>query len=423
MPSSDYMKLTGIGFALPDIKKFGICNSKKRFWEIIKNGECVLSKTPEYQNYDIGVAGKIHNWQRDELNISEKYIEKYSKATLLGILATKKALEDAEYSSKELSNARTLLVVASTMLTLETVNKQFTTLFNHSKSKVGFDFFIQGTPGSIACGISKVLELDCPVLTLTGSCASTLNAIQLASEKLLLNYVDKVIIVGVDDSNDPLYFSSVSYQMKTKKTIAAITDNPLDVRPHDMNTKGNACGQGAIAIIMEREDSKNNCSENTQVFRLHYSNSRRNGHGMFDCGNPDNFGKSVKEVLKDAKIGLGEVGFINDFAEGADFIEEFFIQALNYIRKENEYDGEIYLTNQEAAFGHIGGIAGILKLVCNLMMMNEGIITPSINCEKKFASLCATPIIKKYIEKKSKYSMLMSCGAGGDCSIMLIEDK
>ena len=423
MAISDYVKVTGMGFALPDIKKHGICNTKKRFWEIVKKGECVLSKTPEYQKYDIGVAGKIHEWKKEEFNISKKHIAKYSNATLLGIMAVQKALEDANYKIEDVSNTRTLLVVTSSMLTLETLNKQYSKLLSDGKDNIGFDFFIQGTPGSIACGISKVLEINCPIISLTGSCIVAPHAIQLACEKLKLNIVDRVIVVGIDDSNEQLYFSSATYRMKTGKTIAAITDDPFDIRPHDAETKGNACGQGAVAVILERENSPHICSDGTSVFRLHYSNSRKNGHSMFDCGKPDNFGESVKRLLNDARISFDEIGFINDFAEGADFIEEFFIEALNCIRKENDYDGIIYLTNQEAAFGHIGGITGLIKFVSNLMMMSEGIIAPSINCETVHKDLCAMPIIKKYIEANCKYSMMMNCGAGGDCSIMLIETK
>ena len=416
-----YVKVTGLGFQLPDTCEYGVCDSKERFWEIIKNGESVISNTPEYEKYDIKLSGKIHEWKLDELNIAEKHIGKYSTATLMGSLALKYAMQDAGYSSDDLSNDRTLLIVSSTMLTLENLDKQLNRMYEHGIAAVGFDFFIQGTPGSIGCGISKVLALDCPVLTFTGSCAITPTAIQVAYEKLQLDIADKVIVIGVDDANDPLYFSSVTHRMKNGQTIASLEKDKSCIRPHDKRASGNACGQGAIAIILEKETSTHECAYNTSPFVLYYSNSRKNGKSMFDCGEPTNFALSIKKVLEEANIKFDEVGFINDFSEGAGFIEDFFVDVIERTRRLLNYEGEILVTNQEASFGHIGGVAGLIKLLSNLMMMNKGIVAPCVNCEEVPIELNALPVTNMYINKPSNYSMMMSCGAGGDCSISLLK--
>lgn len=423
MQEKIFLKITGMGFYLPDKEENGVCDTKERFWQIVKNGECVLSRTPEYKQYGIGVAGKIHNWKYEELNIKEKHLKKYSTATIMGSLALKRAMEDAQYTNQDLSNDRTMLIVSSAMLTLENVGKQYKALYEDGPESVGFDFFIQGTPGSIACGISKVLELNCPITTLCGSCIITPHALQTAYEKLQLGIIDKAIVVGIDDQNEPLYFSSVTHHMKIGQTIASLSDNPLDIAPHDKKTRGNSCGQGAIAVILERESSTHKCSQNTDPFRLFYGNSRKNGHSMFDCGEPDNFATSIRRVLEEAEITIEQLGFINDFTEGADFIEDFFIDAVNRMRQLLQYNGALRLTNQEASFGHVGGITGLVKLVSNLMMMHYGIITPCVNCKEPNEALNASPVIGSSIESRTRYSLMMSCGAGGDCAITLIEKK
>lgn len=421
MAESQNVKMTGLGFVLPDTAENGICDTKERFWEIVRNGECVLSETPEYRAYDVGIAGKIHQWDIENLGILQKHLDKYSKPTLMSIMALKKAMEDAGYSRKDLSNDKTLLILSSAMLTLEAVGRQYETLRKEGSDKVRFDFFIQGTPGSIATGVSKVLELDCPVLTLTGSCVTTAQAIQIACEKLSTGIAEKVILIGVDDTLDPLYFSSVTHRMKNGESIAAITDDPEDIRPHDVRAMGNAPGQGAIAVILEKEESGQPCSQGTCPIKLYYRNSRKNGHSLFDCGPPDNFADSMEKVLGEAGITLDGIGFINDFTEGTGFISEFFADVLNMVGEKFNSDRKIYLTNQEAAFGHIAGIAGLIKLVGNVMMMKQGIIAPCINCEQPDERIKGIPVVGCEKEMETDYSMIIGCGAGGDCSITVVK--
>lgn len=411
--------ITGLGFELPD--KEGVCDSIERFWHIVKNGESQLSVTSLYKECNVKVVGEIKHLDVSCFKLPPKFEKKYSRAAYIASLAVRNAMIDAGVDSEELSNDRTLLISASSVYALENVSKQCERYFEGGPKGVGFDYFLQGTPASVPCAVSKLLNLDCPMVTLSGSCVAGPHALQIAYEKLNSGEIDKAIIVGVDANITPLYLSSVSYRMKNNQTINTMSSDPYSVRPHDENSKGNACGEGGVAIILELAEKEKKASTYTDKFKLYYSNSRKNGKSLFDSGEPSNIAKTVENVLNKANISMYEVGFINDFAEGTVFIEEFLCEAIEYIRKELKYDGEIILTNQEAAFGHIGGITGLVKCISNIMMMKENIVAPVINCDKKYYKLAADPIIGKYVTKKSKYSMIINVGAGGDCTVMMLE--
>lgn len=411
--------ITGIGFELPDKK--GVCDKVDEFWNIVKNGKSNLSVTNLYPEFNVKVVGEIKNLDKASFNMPSKYEKKYSRAAFIASLAVRNAMKDAGLTSEELSNDRTLLISSSSIYALENVSKQYERYMKDGPKGVGFDYFLQGTPPSVPCAVSKLLNLDCPMMTLGGSCVTGPHALQIAYEKLNIGIIDRAIIVGVEANITPLYLASVSYRMKNNQTINTMSHDPESVKPHDKNLEGNACGEGGVAIILEKGDVEKKPAFNTSRFNMYYSNSRKNGVSLFDSGEPSNIARTVKNALKEANICMDDVGFINDFTEGAGFIEDFFCEAIDDIRKELNYSNEILLTNQEAAFGHIAGITGLVKCISNIMMMNEGIVTPVINCKEKYDKLNANPVIGKYKKKKSKYSMFINVGAGGDCTVTLLE--
>lgn len=417
------VRIVGIGMQLPS--REGVCDTKEQFWEIVKKGKCEISNIEEDNESKIKIAGKVHTIQSAIFGLAPKHEKKYSRASFLAAIAVRNALVDAKLDPRSLSNERTLLVVASAFFTLETLTKQHSTYLEEGNKGLGIDFLLQGTPGSIASAVSKLTSLDCPTLTVSGSCVVALNALEIANERIQSGKIDRAIVVGVDAPIDALYLSATSYRNKSGSTLSSLSSDPNSVRPHDKRVMGNACGEGAVAVILEGvKNEEKSTTSNLGPYKLYFSTSRKSGNSLVDSGEPDNYGKSVKRVLDKAVISMGDVGFINDFCEGTQYIEDFFCDIVRYIRKETKYSEEMLLTNQEAAFGHVPAAAGLIKLLSNTMMMEKQLVTPCINCEQVYDQLNyiqMVPVQGKCINKQSKYSLVISGGSGGDCAVMLIE--
>ena len=73
-------------------------------------------------------------------------------------------------------------------------------------------------------------------------------------------------------------------------------------------------------------------------------------------------------TLAMAGRGLGDLAFVNDYADGNRFVEDHLVEALTGIRQAAGYDGELRLTNQEAVFGHVAGTGGLA--VIGLLLSN-----------------------------------------------------
>lgn len=413
----DTLAIKGIGMILPGVEE--PCENKEKFRRIVRNGKCQLKKVKLISNEEIKIAGVVDNQFIDDFNLPERYKKKYSKAAFLGAVAVKNALKDANISQKEMQNKKIAIFCASSIFAQENVSKMYEKYYLVGREAVGFDFMLQGTPASVPCAISKLLELDCPIYPIAGSCVSSPQALQFAIDKIELNKLELAIVVGVDALLEPLYLASSTYRMKNGQTLSNLTELPQNVSPHSGCTKGNACGEGAIAIVLGKYDLSE--KQYLMPFKVYYENSRKNGTNIFDAGEPSNIVATVLEVLSQAKIELGDVTFINSFCEGTTFIEDFFNEMIHKLRKTAKYDGELLISNQEAAFGHIGGATGLIKVISNLMSMQDGEVYPVINCKNVNPDLEATPVIGSPLKKDGKYSLVINNGAGGDCSVLLLE--
>ncbi len=411
------LAIRGIGMILPGLEK--PCEDLSRFKEIIRNGHSQLRRVLLNSNEDIHIAGIIEEQYIDDFDLPERYRKKYSKAAFLGAMAVKNALKNANLTQEEMTRKKIALFCASSIFAQENVSKMYEKYYLYGKESVGFDFMLQGTPASVPCAISKLLNLDYPIYPIAGSCVSSPHALQFAIDKIELDKIDIAIVVGVDALFEPLYLASSTYKMKNGQTLSNLTKCADNVCPHSDCTKGNACGEGAISLILERY----NPSKNYEImpFKIYYENSRKNGKNLFDAGEPSNIVDTILGVLEQAGIELKDVSFMNSFCEGTMFIEDFFNEMIHELRKKIRFDGEILISNQEAAFGHIGGATGLIKVLSNLMSMEDNEIYPVVNCKNVNLRLEGTPVIGKPLRKESKYSLVINNGAGGDCSVLLLE--
>lgn len=413
------VEITGVGMLLPGGDN-GICNGLNEFWEVLQNNKCCISEY-YHQEIPLRIAGQVRGWDpMKELDIPHFFLKKYSRGTLLSVASTKRALEHSGLKGSDLSNERTLLILTSVLFTFENLSTYYNSYADKGHKGVGIGFWISGTPGSMASTICSLLDIECQTMTMSGSCNVGSRAIETAYDLFKAGRFDRAIIIGVDATLDPVFLSASLYKSRTGYRAASLSKNPESIRPHDKQLDGNAPGEGAVTIVLEKKDKKIG-KESSIPFRIYSQSSRKNGSSPVSSGIPINFSHDLNKVLREADINLNEVGFINDFCEGAYYIESFYSEAINHIRDRFNYYKSLTLTNHEGAFGHIPGATSLIKLLANLLMMDKNIIAPVTNCREKFIKLNADPVIGNALKKPVNHSLIMSGGSGGDATTILLE--
>lgn len=409
------LRISGTGMVLPGIG--GPVRNAADFWQVVGSGRTCLSEF-HHPDVPLRVAGRVPDWNpADELDVPPRVARRMARVTTMAVGAVQQALLEAGLTGIDVSRDRTVLVVASMQFANQESERYFDALARGGAAELGMDYWLTGTPGSVAGGLCSVLGIEAPTLSITGGCNCSLRALEVAHLMLRTGEVDRAIVVGADVALDPVYLASTVHEGAGGFRASTLSADPGAVRPHDEQQDGNAPGEGAIAIVLERSDS---ARTGLGPVRLRFRTSRRNGRNPVDVGRPDNVVADVTALLESAGIGLGQLAFVSGFAEGTRNIEDLFCETVDLLRARSGYSGPLRLTNQEAAFGHISGCAGLIKFVSALLMFEHGSVAPAVGCRQPYHRLNATPLTRPG-PVEGRHALVISTGAGGEATSLLIE--
>ncbi|UGY94148.1 beta-ketoacyl synthase N-terminal-like domain-containing protein [Streptomyces gobiensis] len=430
-PSTDPVLLAGTGAVLPGLPGpdglGGPCVDAGALWEVFRTGTTCLSRF-DHPGIPLRIAGQVRNWDpATALGVPERIAARMARVTALSIGAVRSALDDAGLTPEDLNDDRTVLVIASMQFAFQEAGRYFAAYERGGPAALGMDYWLTGTPGSVASGICSVLGIRAQTLNITGGCNCSLRAMEVATTLLHAGTVDRAVVVGADATLDRIFLASTVHEGKRGFRASTLSADPGAVRPHDQEQDGNAPGEGALAVVLESgrpgTGGTGSTGDGVRVpLRLRFRSSRNNGINPVDSGTSDNFVADVQDLLTWAGIGMDRLAFINGFAEGTRNIEDLFCDTVEGLRKAMDYGGILRLTNQEAAFGHISGCAGLLKFVSSALMFRHGTVGPVVGCRTPYARLDASPVLAHdTVPVDDRYALLISSGAGGDATSLLIE--
>lgn len=406
------MKITGLGLCLPDSP-----DGRSGLSQLQKTLHTGLShlRVSRQHNDALPVWGSIGSPDTTGLLVRESHLHKYSKATLLGAQAVRRALVDARISPPDLHGTAELLV-GSTMFGLDALSRHYAA---SAQGGSGIDYLLQGTPGSMTSGIALLNGLETPNMTLAGSCVLGATLLTLAGQRLADPSVDTVIVVGVDAAYSPLLVDALTYNVDSAgETMGYTGTHPEGMRPLDRQANGAVWGDGAVALVLQRAESA--ASPILPPFRLRSLMGRNNGASPIGSGPAEPVAEDVLRLVQDGGLELSDIPVWFDFCEGTKFIQQYFAQILHEVRSRSGYTGEIKLSNCEAAYGHICAAVVLLKLLSGLSMVQHGVLYPAIGCQDPDPSIAADPILEAESRAVPRF-LILAGGSGGDRAILLVD--
>ncbi|MDX3072648.1 beta-ketoacyl synthase [Streptomyces sp. NPDC088354] len=414
------LRLAGAGMVLPGPHGTA-CTGIGTFWDLIRDGVSCLSPYA-HPELPLRLAGTVNGWNPlTELPLPERTLRRSSRAGLLATAAVRQALAHAGLTASDLDPDRTALVAASLQFAFPESERYYATAQAKGMTAIGMDYWLTGTPPSVVGTVASALQLPCQTLSVAGSCNVALRALQVTQQMFRCGDIDRAVVVGVDQTVDPVFVAGTAHTGRSGYRASSLSGDPADVRPHDETQTGNATGEGAVALVLENPAATG--ARPGLLHRAHLRSSRSNGPSTVATGPPDNVVRDIRAVLASAGRTPGDVAFVNDYADGNRFVEDHLCQALTWAREATGYRGELVLTNQEAVFGHVAGTGGLVKLLGSLLMLHHGRIAPSANTVVPYRHLPGTPVLAGGRPTTGDSALVLSSGAGGDATSMLLEHE
>lgn len=361
-----------------------------------KDGISSITLFDTIHPFPVGEVKATNSELKARMNIPQK--RSYSRSTLLGMMAAKEALADADINTKEL---RVGLISSTTVGGMDLTHnfyKEF--LIDQTKGDlrdvVGHDCYDSTEK------IAQYCDIDGYRTTISTACSSAANAIMLGARLIHQGYLDCAVVGGTD--------ALCQFTLNGFNSLMILDTNKC--RPFDETRTGLNLGEGAGFIVLQSTETltrKPYCTlagfANTND-AFHQTASSAEGVGPY---------KAMSQALEMSGLTTDKIDYINvhgtgtsnnDASEGA-AIKQLFGNKIPPI------------SSTKAFTGHTLAAAGGVEAVFAILAINKGVIFKNLNFNTPIEGLGLVPQTEHQSNREVKSVMSNSFGFGGNCSSLI----
>jgi 3-oxoacyl-[acyl-carrier-protein] synthase II len=385
----------------------------KRLFPALSAGKTQLYM-PEWERYKglrclVGAPARL----QDEKLIPRQNRRSMGRLSIFAVQAAEQALKDAKIPKDTLSSGRLGCVIGSTMGSAESIAEAFETILpDNDLSKLTSTKFFQCVSHTAALNVGQFLGITGTVMATNAACASALQAIGAGYDLIRLGQQDIMICGGAEGlhptvvgSFDVLFATSTGFNQSPKETP----------RPFDVKRDGLVCGEGSGIVVLEDYNLAKKRKAKIYAEIIGYSSFGNGSH--VSESNRQAITYCVNEALKRAKLAARDIDYINAHATATIQGDKEEAAAIRQIFGET-----VAVSSLKGNIGHTLGASGSIELIASLIMMERGIIYPTLNLEEPDQDCRGINHVIKPLNKKINI-LLKNCFAFGGINAALVCKK
>lgn len=384
--------ITGLGPLTP----LGI--GKESFSESLKSGESAGKRLDEVKDkkgpYPLdleGVATKVGapvlRFDPQDF-MSKKKAKRLTRSGQFSVAASMMALKDAGLELEEREDDRYLVrgedpkrlgvLMGTGIGGIEAFEESHRSFLNRGPGRVSPFFVPQMMPNSVGALVSISFGFKGISSVSVAACASSTQALGLASMMIKQGKVDVVLAGGTEAVLTPLILSGFSKVQATSRR----NDRPEKAsRPFDAERDGFLPAEGAAAVVLE--EGRHAKERGARAY------ARVEGWGMssdaYHVTAPDPSGEgaviSMEKAVKEAGKEPNDIDYINAHGTSTPLNDEMETRAIKEFLGERKAR-EVFISSNKSQFGHLMGAAGSAEAVASVLSLRDGFVPPTINYDQ-----------------------------------------
>ncbi len=190
------------------------------------------------------------------------------------------------------------------------------------------------------------------------------------------------------------------------------------LKPFDKNRRGEVVGEGACALILERDDLAKKRQADIYGWILSVGSScvRTPRQG----GNPRQaLANAIRMALKHAQVNPEDIGHINAHGCGAKDLDAAEAAAIHDVFGSQA--SRIPVTAMKPYFGNCGAGSGSLELAASLLAMKQGVIPHTLNYDVPDPECELNVVRKEPLKTDRKHFLKLSVSRSGRASATVVE--
>ena len=395
--------VTGLGMITP----LGL-NTSETWAQMVAGASGVGCVTRfEAGGFTTRIAAEVKGFVPENF-MDRKDAKRNDRFVQLGIAAAKEAVAHAALDWGVVDPNRVGVIIGSGIGGIETFEAQHKTYLERGADRVS-PFFIPMMISNMASGqVSIHTGAKGPNFTTVSACTSSANALGEALRLLQHNDADVVIAGGAEATITPMAFAGFC----SMKAMSTRNEDPQRAsRPFDRDRDGFVMGEGAAVLVVEREEHARRRGAPILCEIAGYGASGDAYHITSPTPGGDGAARSMERALVDAELRPSDIQYINAHGTSTPPNDRTETQAVK--RVFGEQATQVMLASTKSMTGHLLGAAGAMEAAVCVLVIERGIVPPTINYENPDPECDLDCVPNRAREVRVTAALSNSMGFGG----------
>lgn len=403
--------VTGVGAVSP----LGTGNQKN--WDALVSGQSGIGPITRFDagNLPVRIAGEVKDFEPEQF-IDKKEVKKMDLFIQYAMGAAHFAMQDSGLQITEQNAERVGVLVGAGLGGLPTIEKYHTALLEGGYKKIS-PFFIPMLIINLAPGhISIKYGAKGPNLSSVSACATGTHSIGDAYHMIARGDADAMIAGGTEATVTPLGIGGFAVM----KALSDRNDEPQRAsRPFDKGRDGFIMGEGAGIVVLEEYEVAKQRGAKIYAEVVGYGLTGDAYHMTAPAEGGEGAARCMKMALNGARINPEQVGYINAHGTSTPFNDLNETLAIKSVFGDHAY--KLMVSSTKSMTGHLLGAAGGLEAVISCMVLDKGVVPPTINYEEPDPNCDLDYVPNTARDACVDYVMSNSLGFGGTNATLLFK--
>lgn len=371
---STAIAITGLALRLPG------ANTPEEFWRLLRSGtdqtspvseqRRALAKAPDWDDV-IGEVDGIDLFDADFFGVSPDEARFMDPQHRIGMEVAHEAVADAGLLEPEVRASRRYSVhmALSTNAYYPLVCQW---MDEHGTAEVHPRTIMNSINSALAARVSHQYNLTGPVMAVDTACSSFLTALVAGIEAIKHQSCDGAVVGGVN-------LLSSRYSTLLANVGGITTSHPF-TRVFDEQADGTLIGEGAVVVVLEREDIAR--QRNRRILGRVLAHAINNDGSSLNIMAPNPRGQA--DVIRDCYAGIdhSRIGYVETHGTGTRIGDPVELNALGQVYQKSDFgERKVGIGSVKTNIGHLLSAAGGAGLAKLLLSLEHGELFPNLNFE------------------------------------------
>jgi len=323
--------------------------------------------------HETKIAGEIKGFQPTDY-ISRKNAHRMDRFAQMAVAASLQAVEQSGIKVNSMNEDNIGVIVGSGIGGLSTLFEQTKLLLEKGPNRVSPFLVPMMITDMAAAQVSITLGVKGPNLCTTSACSSGSDAIGVAYELIKRGDTQAVLAGGSEAIINPIGITAFN----ALKAISTRNDEPqLASRPFDTERDGFVIGEGAGILVLENLAHAQKRGAQILAEIMAYGATADAYHITQPDGAGAGAARAIQAALNKAGLATTEIDYINAHGTSTQLNDKMETTAINSVFGDYAY--HIPISSTKSMMGHLIGAAGAVEAAICIMVIQHGLIPPTIN--------------------------------------------